>query len=222
MKKFIAIFLIVTMCFSLTACISGQEKIFIEENGTIWFPTEKSFREHVKKVEITKDNWQEYFEDYEKVEHIVEKNDFGDIEKEYDEITFEFRFKKGTPMLLNSASFKFDGKTTFYYDYDTDHYIEKYKANHSTYEIFDYKSKEFIEERNLTGTGIKEYYLVEMDNPFTLQNSHYTEYNCIDATGTVYVFDLPEGIYNGQKLNKMVMIGRSCAIVEEFDKFLEE
>ena len=228
MKKFIALFLIVAMCFSFAAC-GSEKRIRVDEFGNVYFPTEKSFREHTRKVEITKYNWKEYFEDYENVEHIVEKNDFGDIENEYDEIIFEFRSKKGIPVLLDSASFKFDGHTSLIYTSDgpgdINHLeIHKYKVKQPTYKVYDFKTKNFVEEYEVSKSDIKDYYLVELDgfNDATIL-SHYAEHNCIDAIGTIYVFDLPEGAYNGQDLSGHVIVDTYGSFqIGEFDKFLEE
>lgn len=228
MKKFIAIFLIFTICFSLVACgnpeISNDNgtnntinnKITINEWGGLHFPDEKTYREHVTKVEITKDNWSEYFGDVEKTKHIVEKNQFGDIEKEYDKYTFAFGIKEGIVVAYyDSVSFKFDGITS--YDEVERCYISK--ANETKQKIYNYQTNEFLYEVPIETV---EYFLVEINTSY-VWNKHYTDHNCIDAIGTIYIFNLPDGVYNGEGLIDNVTVGSSLpSHPREFDKILEE
>ena len=227
MKKFIAIFLVITMFLSFVACgkegnnnnddthNTANNKIAVEA-GILIFPDENSYREHVTKVEITKDNWQEYFGDYENTEHIVEKNQFGDIEREYDKYTFSFGLKEGiVASYYDTVSFKFDGITS--YDGVERCYISK--ANETKQKIYNYQTNEFLYEVPVEPT---KYFLVELSTSST-SNKHYTDYNCIDVIGTIYIFNLPDGVYNGEDLIERVTIGSSLPChPSELDKILEE
>jgi hypothetical protein len=133
--------------------------------------------------------------------------------------------------MLVSASFKFDGMTCTYYTTDglpndVDKFeLHEYKVNQPTYKAYNFKTKEFIEKREYTGEA-KEYYLVEIQsgrNDSGTINSHYTDHNCIDAIGTIYFFDFPEGVYNGQELQSHITVkGYGGIQLPDFDKLLEE
>ena len=223
MKKVIAIVLTALICLSLAACggASGangnndgeaKQDIYIEksEDGITYmvFPDSKTFDKYIVKIEITKDNWQEYFEDYEYTEHIVKTNAFGDIEEEYDAVSIGFGLKRNILGLADEVSFKFDGMTE-YSDYNFDKAdadkveYEVYTANQSTYGIYSYTTDELIEEAQLNEDEVKAYYLLEVKYDRGEDELHFGNHNCIDATGVIYILDLPEGIYNGENVTQI-------------------
>ena len=191
MKRWIALLLAAVMCFCTTACgtpnannnggtqqgagsnkdDTAKHNIHIKEgeNGLTYivFPNSKVFSEYVVKVEITKDNWHEYFEDYEYTEHIVRTNAFGDIEEEYDAVHIGFGLKRNLLGLTDTVSFKFDGITDYNWsgfnqkDADKVEY-EVYKANQATYGVYSYTKNELIGEEPLDDDEIKEWYLLEI------------------------------------------------------------
>ncbi|MDO4500739.1 MAG: hypothetical protein Q4B60_05620 [Erysipelotrichaceae bacterium] len=79
MKKLFAMLLVVAMCFSLVACGNSSEMKETSKNDVSKESvTEGSSEETVKTVEITTDNWQDYFEIVERAETI--KNAFDEID----------------------------------------------------------------------------------------------------------------------------------------------
>lgn len=76
MKKIIALLLVAVMCFSLAACGGDNEASNNNEPQT-----NESGEKTAKAVEISIDNWQEYFEIVEREE--TEKNEFEEIEDMY-------------------------------------------------------------------------------------------------------------------------------------------
>ncbi len=222
MKKILALLLAAVMCFSLAACGSQQgtesgkgdaakHDIYLEEgeNGLTYivFPNSKVFSEYVVKVEITKDNWHEYFEDYEYTEHIVKTNAFGDIEEEYDEVRIGFGLKRNILGLADTVSFKFDGMTEYnraMFDKEDAEAVkyEVFKANQATYGVYSYATNELIEEKQLDADEVKEWYLLEI-NDRGENKLHFGEHNCIDAIGVLYIVNLPEGIYNGEDVDQI-------------------
>jgi len=236
MKKILALLLMAVMCLSLVACSGGNDTpstndnsgaqqsaesgkedtakhdIYLEdgENGITYivFPGSKVFSEYVVKVEITKDNWHEYFEDYEYTEHIVKTNDFGDIEEEYDEVRIGFGLKRNILGLTDTVSFKFDGMT----EYNRGEFnkenaeavkYEVFKANQATYGVYSYATNELIEEKQLDADEVKEWYLLEIKYDNGEDELHFGEHNCIDAIGVLYIVNLPEGIYNGEDVTQI-------------------
>ena len=221
MKKMISIVLVALICLSLAACggASGsngsnnsdtKHDIYIEkdEDGItrIVFPTSEVFSEHIVKVEITKDNWQDYFEDYEYTEHIVKTNDFGDIEEEYDAVSIGFGLKRNILGLADEVSFKFDGMTEYSnYSFDKEESdkveYDVYTANQATYGIYNYVTDELVEEAQLD--EVEDYYLLEVKYDRGEDGLHFGNHNCIDAIGVIYILDLPEGIYNGENVTQI-------------------
>lgn len=231
MKKLIAVLLAAVMCFSLVACGGGnntsstndngsaqqgaesnKDNIYLEEgeNGLTYivFPSSKVFSKYVVKVEITKDNWHEYFEDYEYTEHIVKTNNFGDIEEEYDEVRIGFGLKRNILGLTDTVSFKFDGMTEYNsakFDKENADAIkyEVFKANQATYGVYSYATNELIEEKHLDADEVKEWYLLEIKYDRGEDKLHLGDHNCIDAIGVLYIINLPEGIYNGEDVTQI-------------------
>ena len=223
MKKIFILLLAITLCLSLTACggktdsTNGNENtakhdIYIEEgeNGITYivFPNSKVFSEYVVKVEITKDNWQKYFEDYEYTEHIVKTNDFGDIEEEYDAVNIGFGLKRNILGLTDTVSFKFDGMTKYsrtkFNKEDSDAVkYEVFKANQAAYSVYNYETDELIEEKQLDADEVKEWYLLEIKYDRNEDKLHFEEHNLIDAIGVLYILDLPEGIYNSEHVTQI-------------------
>ena len=240
MKKIVALFLIVAMSISFAACGNSDNKsskdsienvLTISEYGLLTFKTDKAFREHVKKVELTKDNWKEYFEDCDYEEHVVEKNDFGDVEREYDETHFEFRMKEDMLILTTSVAFKFDGRTELNADWNDDNSlnkenstIDKFKANSSTYTRYNYATKELICED--VHDNVREYYLVEFDNYNTyVYREHYTEHNCIDVKGTIYVIEnVPKEILEAERIERSQIFVQNKGLfqIENLDTLFED
>lgn len=244
MKKIVALFLIVAMCFSFAACGNSnngttgngttESGITLNEYGCLTFKNDKVFHEHVKRVELNKDNWTEYFEDCEYEEHVVLKNDFGDVESEYDNMVFAFRLKEDKLILTPSVSFKFDGRTQLDAFHNDDSSLDKensrilkFKANQATYTLYNYQTKELICEN--TNENVCDYYLVEFDNHYTsIHYEHYTEHTCIDVIGTIYVFDLPEDVKEDIKKAERIerdyihINNQGGFYLEDFDKLFEE
>lgn len=214
MKKIITLFLVATLSFSVVACggkegevstdVSQQveetneantqaeqettvEDIRIEKDDDLLtiYATKEQIAECLKKVTITKDNWSEYFADYE--EHIVETNDFGDVVS--DRYEKGFGLKRDVYAVFDKVSFKFDGKTQML---DEDTYLV-YKAGSDIRKFYnvngELESEEYCEN--------KEYYLVELTNGHG-DFGQYKEHECIDAIGEIIVIDLPldEPYYN--------------------------
>lgn len=226
MKKLIALLLVATAFFSFAACgnTSGENdstthNIYIKkgENGInyIVFPNSKVIGDYVVKVEITKDNWHEYFEDYEYTEHVVRTNDFGDVEEEYDEIHFGFGLKQNLLGCVDKVSFKFDGKTDIYYNNDGTSIMTHnvFKANQSTYSVYNHETNEIISEEALDDDEIEEYYLLELQYSEKEDAVHFEEHKCIDAIGTLYLINLPEGIYNGEDVEQIEWASGGCASI---------
>lgn len=173
MRKKIALFLATLMCVSLCACGNTDKstEIRIEEDYTlengdtkdvVIFISKKELKKHLKKVTLTKDNWKEYFGDYEYTEHIVETNTFGDVENEYDVVHKGFGGKK--IVALNGVAFKFASYKTINED-GTESYV-------------------YAEEG--------EYFLEEMEysSNRNRDNKMYGESECIDVIGEIIVLDL--------------------------------
>lgn len=218
MKKLIALFLAAVMCLSLCACsisdiVGGKdnltaEDIYIEhKNGLnyIVFPNSKVFAKCITKVEITKDNWHEYFEDYEYTQHVVKKNDFGDIEQEYDQLHVGFGLKRSILGKVDTVSFKFDGVTQYSINAAN---MEKstykvLKANQSAYTVYNYTTDELVQEKQLKDDEVKPYHLVELKYGEHQQNTQYGAHNCIDAIGELYIINLPDGVYHGEKIDQI-------------------
>ena len=223
MKKLIALLLALALCLSLCACGGGKtpdaddhggakHNIYIEkgENGITYivFPDSNVFSEYVVKVDITKDNWHEYFEDYQYTEHIVKTNAFGDIEEEYDLVSVGFGLKRNMLGLTDTVSFKFDGMTKYnrasFRTNDADQVkYEVFKANQALCGVYDYTTNELTTEKQLAADQVKEWYLLEIKYDRDEDKLHFGAHNCIDATGVLYIVDLPEGIYNGEKVNQI-------------------
>lgn len=217
MKKSVSLILVLIMCLSLVACTGGssgdgKESIYLKEteDGSydIVCPNPEVLGECVEKIEITKDNWHEYFEDYEYTEHIVKKNDFGDIEEEYDAVYLGFGVKRGLIACVDKVSFKFDGMTE-YSNYDFDKLnadkveYNVYTANEAAYNAYNYVTDEIIEEKQLSDDEVEDHYLLELKYSEEEDGIHFGEHNCIDAIGVLYVITLPEGVYNGEELSQI-------------------
>lgn len=183
MKKVMTLFLAVVMACSVCACGAETENgaendaIRVEQNysepGLMMatvdyaiFATQKEMKNHLKRVTLTKDNWQEYFGDYEYTEHIVNKNSFGEIEEEYDVV--HKGFGGGKVIALKDVAFKFSALTID----GTDN--EKFYPEENDC---------FVVDMNRTA--------VEMNyNGKACALTYFKAEDCIDATGEIIVCDL--------------------------------
>ena len=220
MKKLLKVCLALIMCLLLCACSNSNntntsdKKIYLKlvEDGKydIVCKDSKTFSKYIKKVEITKENWKQYFEDYERVDHVVKKNTFGEIEEEYDLVHLGFGLKKNILGFCDIVGFKFDGKVEYSsYQYRpekiSDVKYNVYELNKATYIQYSYETKELIEEKELKKEDIEtDHYYVEIKYDREEDKVHLTKFNCIDAIGDIYYLDLPEGFYNGEKINQIV------------------
>lgn len=209
MKKKMVLLLAVFICISLCACggsvdnssgdgtdkttndvnntseqIEEQEiRIEQEDNILVVYLSKKQFSDRLKKITLTKENWFEYFGDYERIEHRVETNDFGDIEKEFDIVQRGFGLKTDIVAFFEKASFKFAGVTVI----ETDDEKHIYEIGKDTYKSYD-KNGEFVGE---TECENREYYLVELTFPYYVAQNHwFEEYECIDVVGEIIILDL--------------------------------
>lgn len=217
MKKAVVLFLAVILCLSLASCIkmpvaTTDVDIYLEtsEDGivSVVFPNSRAFSRCISKVEITQENWSEYFEDYEYTEHIVKMNDFGDIEEEYDAVRIGFGLKRNILGCVDNVSFKFDGMTKYssgnFRAEDRERVEYKmFRANQSVCGVYSYVTDQLLAEEELEEDEVKSHYLLEMKYHIKEDKIQFGEYNCIDAMGTLYIIDLPEGIYNGETVNQI-------------------
>lgn len=211
MKRLFKLILSMIMCFSLCACGGDGGEVRLvnvyDDQYYLEFPSYKAFKKSIRKVDITKDNWNEYFEDYAYNEHVVNKNQFGDIEEEYDVLKVGFGLKKNIVARATKISFKVDGY--IYYassqvreDKLDDFVYYSVKANDPEYKTMNYKTNEVIEIKT-HAEGAKEYYVFELDNVEKTGGIHVGDNHVTDAIGTLYVLDVPEGLYNGEKITQI-------------------
>lgn len=250
MKKKMVLVLATLMCISLCACGGtetsnndvnndvnnavnndkqqnsseqvAEEEIRIEEgeHGLVVYLSRKQLKESLKKVTITKENWQEYFADYDYMEHIVNMNDFGDVESEYDVRHYGFGINRDICATYEKVSFKFDGvtRTTFLVEGGT----AVYKAGNN-------KVKYYNADGVLVGEDdceSKEYYLAELSHGNDIDFTFYAEHECIDVIGEIIVVNLPfEEPYYGQINIEFTDGGSACSNMNNYSfwsKYLEE
>lgn len=84
-------------------------KVERDEEGYVKL-TEAQFKGLFEVVEITTENWSEYFEDYEYTEHNEDVNSFGEVEREWDTVHHVFGLKQGIYANLKDIAFKFAGR----------------------------------------------------------------------------------------------------------------
>lgn len=156
--------------------------------------TEEQLRNSITKVKVTTENWRDYFEDYDYVEHIENLNAFGDIESEYDEFFYGFRGKAGV-FTDNPVAFKFDGCTelmeTCWFCSDPPLHSSKlyYHAGDKFSKIVCETGKEYT----IDCEG-EDYCYVEVSaglSYVSCEGRNYTDYNCLDVIGEIYAVDLP-------------------------------
>ena len=129
----------------------------------------------------------------------MEKNDFGEVEKEYDIIHRGFGLKQSIVGLVDILSFKFDGVT----EYLNNEYKVVKKANQKTCKIFSCSTNELVKEEQLAENQVGDYYLIEFSNSSrSKKDIHLEEHTFIDVIGTIYIIDIPEGIYNGEDIRQ--------------------
>lgn len=149
------------------------------DGSTLTISKEK-FMDGAKLVQLTKENWNTYFKDYSvEFEKKIQKNDFGDIEKEYYIAKGDyFGANKEYIILYNpeKVSFKFDGVTESNAEY----------ISNTSQDIPDLKvtPKDYKKEKKHE----KEYYIAGLD----AIGYTYTEHKLLDVIGTIIVIDIPE------------------------------
>lgn len=209
MKKLLKLVLGLFLCFLLCACgdeVGGEVKLVnVGENQYyLEFSSQKAFEKSIRKIEITKDNWNEYFEDYSISEHYIHKNDFGDIEEEYDLLKVGFGLKDNICGLVQKVSFKVDGfamygSSSMRKDSLDEMTYTLYKANEDQCKVVNYMTDDIVETK-ANPHGVKDYYVIEFDNSETNRGIQLRKNNVIDVIGTLYVIDLPDGLYNGEDI----------------------
>ena len=221
MKKIVCLLLVAILSLLLCACggdnVSNNQNgasenkedkvssFHIDDSGFICVSNLEEFcKEYVVRVEITKDNWKEYFGDYFEATHIVDKNDFGDVTNEYDQINAGFTLKDNIIALYDQVSFKFNGLISYDSAWRSyDHYVI-FRVGEET-ALYKYPTNEFIQ---YLGEGtIVDCCLVEVD----MHKSYGSDYGvnvgdfeCIDVIGTIYVVNLPKEVYSGEGMPLIV------------------
>lgn len=170
-----------------------------DENGELHiYATEEQVSEMKIKIVLTKDNWNEYFGDYDYTEHVVEKNAFGDIEREYDVRKRGFGPKKEFFVCdKKDVAFKFDGidlVAAYYFPGNDELDKVVYLAGSDKAKIYD-KNGNCVEEYDV---DIKDYYTVA----YKTDEYQFEEHELIDVMGEITVVDLPlENYYEGHTIH---------------------
>ncbi|MBQ8279297.1 MAG: hypothetical protein IJZ23_05600 [Roseburia sp.] len=237
-KRILSLLLVAIMACSICACGGSEtsnndvnndkqnnaseqteEEIRIEEgeHGLVVYLSRKQLKESLTKVTITKENWKEYFADYYYIEHVVQRNDFGDIESEGDILHCGFGIKRDICAVHKKVSFKFDGMTRL-----EGSGTAVYEAGNNKVKIYDMNG-EFLKEKDCES---KEYYLAELSNYDGVTASFYEEHECIDVLGEIIIIDLPfEEPYDGQINIEFTDGGNACSNMMNYSfwsKYLEE
>lgn len=168
---------------------AAEEEIRIEEGEsiTVIYLTKEQIKESLTKVTLTKENWQDYFADYDYTEHIVRKNAFGDIEQEYDQRYCGFGIRRDICAVCNNVAFKFDGQTSIGYDGLT----RVLEAGSNIIKYYN-ENGELVDERE---DESRAYFLVEFKRNIEIvggaMNPFYKDHNCLDVIGEIIVVNLP-------------------------------
>lgn len=196
-KKILTLFMAVTIVCSVVACGSkpvstkqGDTKdkvedeteqsveLDVDEKGYVHL-TKEQLVSYVERVELTKDNWNLYFEDYCDVE------DGG--------YNIGFGLKKDFTASCHNVEFKFTGETQYNYSSENDIPIREfdYKQNISR---MNYQSDGSFDE--MEEDLKKDYCVVELGSSpdGKVPSRHFTKFECIDVTGELYIYYFPEEV----------------------------
>ena len=194
MKKKLFVLLSALLICLVSACGKNKEQEIIvtksESNVTIVSITEEQLAERLKKVVLTTENWNDYFDDYEYTEHQVERDDSGEVLDEYD-VTYQgFGLKRDLSAVYNRLTFKFSGMTEVYEDGSRC----VYEAGKDTAILY---SEDGIVKQEITCDN-KEYYEAKIvsngrkaNEDFLSGVQLFAEHECVEVVGELMLYDLP-------------------------------
>lgn len=221
MKKFIKLLFVLVLCLSVCGC-SKQE----EGNGEAYltkikdneycleFPDQKSYQKSIRRIEITQENWDEYFEDYTYIEEVTKKNDKG-IEETYDALFIGFGLKKDVLGCVYNVSFQLDGYAMYEFPSYKQNELKNltynlYEINNPYYQVVQYSDNKVVKQElvnaalkhNLTSQNDMICYNINTNSNFKggIQMKDARVYG---AKGILLLVDVPEGFYNGEKITKI-------------------
>lgn len=164
--------------------------------------TKEQFAGLFEKVEITANNWKEYFGDYEFTQHGEELNSFGEVEREWEYTHYVFGLKQDYYADLSGVAFKFAGKkviTDYMYNLETYETTEGYWEFLPNEEIaygYDVNGNRVNETTIIDGgwgyDKVQESYVADLGNCRYIEGSYYTDYECLAVTGQMLLFHMPE------------------------------
>lgn len=216
MKKIISVLLAALMCFSFTACGENEprndtdiqketaitqtedtkDEIERSSNGVACLTKEQA-KPYISRVELTMDNWQQYFDNHSVPYHYERCNEFGDIEDSWDGVYRYFGVAGYDVVIYDSVAFK------------SMHYIDYYSNGRNDRNVQEYTSWErYIDadggawlSRYPTGTQAEKWdsvtppeagYYKASDFDYT-SSLHYFEIT--DVTGSIIVMDFPDELW---------------------------
>ena len=152
---------------------SGQpERYRYNEDGVVAF-TQEEFAQYIKVVEINLDNWSEYFCDFK-----YENNEYGS------HVDIGFGLKPEYIGRVDDVELKFNGRI----DYNEDGSI------HSIYDGASGVMQSYIGDKIVEFEDRFEYHTPDFWTLNYQGGTHYTQFECLDADGQLYLFDIPDDV----------------------------
>lgn len=146
------------------------------EDGVVMF-TQEEFAQYIEVVEINLDNWSEYFCDYE-----YEEREYGLY------YNIGFGLKPEYIGRVDAVKLKFNGKIRYWENGSID-------AIHNGADgvVQHYIGGEIVEFEDITSSYTPNFEVYPYTYPYC-SLSHYTQFECLEADGQLYLFNIPNDV----------------------------
>ena len=224
MKKLVKVFLALVLGLTLVGCQSDKPKMRVhytsQSECILIFSSEEELKNRIQKVELTKDNWNEYFSDYNIYNYNDVKDEAGNTitEKSY---TFGFGLKFPVIAIYDQVSFKFDEVRVYESDVikgkeEKDVEYTLMSSNSNLHKIYN-RNGDLCNTVEIPKSEVKDYYKITLENSERHPSMQVDKASCLEASGTMYVIGSSDVTYHGDKITSIRFEGQENAIDMSMD-----
>lgn len=219
MVKILRVLLVVLICFVFTGCTSNKASIRIHypnrSECILICSSEEELQSRIQKIEITKDNWDDYFSDYNVYNYNDVKDEAGNTitKKSY---TFGFGLKFPIMAFYDHVSLKFDEIRAYEADVihdkeEKDVQYKLYSANSHVYKVVN-RNGDLCDTVEIPASQVKDCYEITLQNSERNPSLQVDKANCLEASGSIYLIECSGIGYHGDKVTTIRFEGKDTSI----------